>query len=147
MDLASELRSASDMLLDRLDLLRELEAKKRRMSPGTPGFAKLAAEIQGLAAQLLDASERQSEIADATVQVVAGGAGQVALTPIEEIPPLRDVQTVLAEWREAERRLGPAVAGSTEAEAAQADVTRLRAEYRRSLGEALKRANGGQETR
>ncbi len=147
MDLSSELRSTSDMFLERLDMLRELEAKKRRMSPGMSGFAELAAEIQGLAAQLLDASERQSDIADASAQAIADGDALVALTPVEEIPPTREVQTVLAEWREAERRLSLMAAGSDEIEAAESDVTRLRAEYRRSLDEAVRRTTDDQGAR
>jgi len=147
MDLASELRSTSDMFLDRLDLLRELEEKKRRMSPGTSGFADLAAQIQGLAAQLLDASERQSDIADASDEAVAGGDMPIALTPVKDIPPPRDVQTVLGEWRDAERRLGLTAAGSAEAEAAQSEVMRLRTEYRQSLDQAVKRTKDGHGAR
>lgn len=147
MDLSAELRQASDMFLERLDLLRELEGKKRRMSPGMSGFSELAEQIQGLAAQLLDASERQSDIADASAEAVASGDVPRALTPVEELPPTRDVQTVLAEWREAERRLSLMAAGSDEIEAAQSDVTRLRAEYRRSLDEAVRRTTDDQRAR
>ena len=139
MDLSTELRQASDMFLERLDLLRELEAKKRRMSPGMSGFTELAEQIQGLAAQLLEASERQSDLADASAQAVADGDVPRALTPVEELPRVRDVQTVLSEWRDAERRLNLAVAGSPGADEAKSDVTRLRAEYRRALDEVTRR--------
>ena len=40
--------------------------------------------------------------------------------------------TILADWRDAERRAAGAVAGSAEEKAARADVDRLRAEYQRA---------------
>lgn len=54
------------------------------------------------------------------------------LPPIEEVVPSREIQVILAEWRDAERRTIEATAGSAEHAQAEADANRLRAEYRRT---------------
>ena len=51
--------------------------------------------------------------------------------PIRDTPPRRDAVGILAEWRAAERALAAAAIDSQEERTAQADVERLREEYRR----------------
>ncbi|HLB45028.1 MAG TPA: hypothetical protein VJK49_06530 [Candidatus Limnocylindrales bacterium] len=57
--------------------------------------------------------------------------------------PVRDLQTILDEWRAAERRLAAAEGDSTGHAHAAADVNRLRAEYHRTyLGQSGQEAEG-----
>ena len=54
----------------------------------------------------------------------------------------RDVQTVLADWRDAERQLGDAIPGSPEAARFRAEIEVLREEYRRAHDAVVRRASG-----
>ena len=62
---------------------------------------------------------------------------QSGVRPIEAIPP-RDAADILAEWRQAERRLNAAQPGTAEEDAARADIDRLRAEYSRAFEQRSK---------
>ena len=125
---ASELRAASDTLLERLDRLHELETRKREMPPERPEFVRLAREIEDLSRALLYSSGQQVELAEEVhVDVKLGSPVD---QPIRDTPPRRDAVGVLAEWRAAERRLAAAPLGSPDEADARADVERLRAEYR-----------------
>jgi hypothetical protein len=53
------------------------------------------------------------------------------------LPYQREAEVVLAIWRDLERRLEDLEDGTPEAEEIQADVLRLRNEYRRLIDEAL----------
>jgi hypothetical protein len=126
---ASQLRKASDQLMDRLDRLYELESRKREQRPDRPEFVRLAREIEDLSRALLFTSGEQVELAEEVHADVK--AGNVAADlPIRETPPKRDAVHVLSEWRAAERRLAAAPLHSREEAEARADVERLRAEYR-----------------
>jgi hypothetical protein len=130
-----QLRSASDEVLVALEKLRELEVEKRTVSPTSPRFHTLAREVEQLADQLANTAEVQADLGEK----VARQHEQVAdpAPPIDDMS--RDVSTILAEWREAERRAATAVAGSREAAAARADAERLRAEYQRAHRRASQR--------
>jgi chromosome segregation ATPase len=130
-----QLRSASDEVLVALEKLRELEIEKRSISPTSARFHTIAREVEQLADQLASTAEVQADLGEKVAKKHADAAG--AAPPIEEIA--RDVATILAEWRDAERRAGAAKAGSSEAVAARADVERLRAEYQRAHTTATKR--------
>jgi hypothetical protein len=126
---ASDLRQASDTLMQRLDRLYELESRKRELSPERPEFIRLAREIEDLARALLFSSGQEVELAEAVhADIKAGGA--TADVSIRDTPPKRDAVGVLAEWRAAERRLQAAIAGSAEEDEARREVERLRTEYR-----------------
>ena len=56
----------------------------------------------------------------------------VELPPIEDSEQTRDVQQILTEWRDAERRLISAAPDLAEHAQAAADVSRLREEYHRA---------------
>lgn len=128
-DRASDLRNASDLLMDRLDRLYELESRKRELPPDRPEFVRLAREIEDLSRALLFTSGEQVELAEQVhAEAKAGNAGLDL--PIRETPPKRDAVAVLADWRAAERRLVAAPRGSQEETEARTDVERLRAEYR-----------------
>ena len=126
---ASELRKASDQLMDRLDRLYELESRKRELPPDRPEFIRLAREIEDLSRALLYSSGVEVELAEEIhVDVKAGTVS--ADVPIRETPPKRDAVGVLSEWRAAERRLAAAPPGSRDEADARSEVDRLRAEYR-----------------
>ena len=127
---AARLRRASDTFMSRLDRLHELESRKRELNPDLPEFVRLAREIEDLARALLQAGSQQVELAEEVHHDVKAGATE-AKQPIRETPPRRDAVAVLAEWRAAERALVAAPLDSDEERAAEADVERLRAEYRR----------------
>jgi hypothetical protein len=126
---ASDLRHASDTLMQRLDRLHELESRKRELVPDKPEFVRLAREIEDLSRALLYSSSQQVELAEAVHADVKAGDVQANL-PIRETPTKRDAVGVLAEWRAAERRLAAAPPGSREEAEARAEVERCRLEYR-----------------
>ena len=127
---AAELRRASDVFMQRLDRMNELETHKRELPPDTPEFVRLAREIEDLARALLYAGGQQVELAQ-EVHREAKQNDVVIDQAIRDTPPRRDAVSVLADWRAAERRLAAATAGSTDEKAAGAEVARLREEYRR----------------
>jgi len=127
---AAELRRASDVFMQRLDRLHELETRKRELAPDTPEFVRLAREIEDLARALLYAGGQQVELAE-EVHYEAKRSDAVIDQSIRDTPPRRDAVSVLADWRAAERRLAVAAMGSSEERAARDEVARLRGEYRK----------------
>ena len=130
-----QLRSASDQVLATLDKLRQLELEKRTISPTDPRFQEVASEVQQLADSLASTAEVQAELGEKVAEKHdKSGAEAPAIDETQ-----REVVTILAEWRDAERRLAAAAVGSPEEAMAQADVNRLRAEYKRAHFVASKR--------
>jgi hypothetical protein len=127
---AADLRKASDMFMQRLDRLHELESRKRELPPDEPEFVRLAREIEDLARALLFTGGEQVELAEA-VHYEAKRNDIAIDQPIRDTPPRRDAVTILADWRAAERRLAAADIGSDEEVAARAEAEQLREEYRR----------------
>ena len=117
-----ELRATSDSMLSMLDRVRDLESRKREHQPGTDTFAQLAWEVAELSRLISRWSELQLRQAN---EALADG---VSPTPLTDVP-LRRLDVVLAEWRQAEMRLSQSPPGSTDAEQAAAEVARLRTEY------------------
>lgn len=128
LELEQELRSTSDDVLTRLERLRELELKKRRLTPGSPRFVSIAADIEKLAASLLAKSAEQEQLGQQAAELRQ--ATGVISRRIEDVRPQREVAAILKEWREAERRLATASPGSADYVEAEAAIHRLRAEYR-----------------
>jgi hypothetical protein len=127
---AAELRRSSDAFMQRLDRLHELELRKRELPPDEPEFIRLAREIEDLARALLFSGGQQVELAEEVHREAK--ANDIAIDQsIRDTPPRRDAVAILADWRAAERRLAAAAAGSDEETGAQAEVDRLRDEYRR----------------
>lgn len=125
-----ELRVASDSFLTRIERLHALEEQKRELAAADT--ADLAREVETLTREVLEWAKRQTELAEA-VAARRSDAG-----PISTTPP-RSLSVVLAEWREAERRLAnerPVTAGW---ESARADVDRLRDEYARACHAEISR--------
>ncbi len=127
---AADLRRASDLFMQRLDRLQELETRKRELPPDEPEFVRLAREIEDMARSLLSAGGRQVELAE-TVHRDSKENDVTNDQPIRDTPPRRDAVIILAEWRAAERRLAAADIGTADEEVARSDVERLREEYRR----------------
>ncbi len=141
---ATDLRAASDLLLQRMDRLYELEQRKRELSPAQPEFMRIAREVEDVARTVLGATGLQVELAG-EVAAAAKRGSPAAQEPIRNVPPnVRDAMSILAEWRDAERRLAAAPLGSDEERIAGADVARLREEYRRrmSAGVQIDRTDG-----
>jgi hypothetical protein len=135
---SAALRGASDSLLAALDELHRLEILKREEQPGSDRFVEIARQIRDLATEVLIASNSQEHLAEAAAAVV-DARPDVAdrLSPIARTGPSREVHLVLAEWRDAERRLAAAEPGSDDAVRAEDDVRRLRLEYRTAHEAAL----------
>jgi hypothetical protein len=131
MEIDEQLRSTSDRMLETLEQLHLLEIEKRSLAPGSRRFQKLAREVERLADSMVAHAEKQAELADEAAESAQ------PLPPIEGVP--RDVTTILAEWREAERRATAAHPGSADEISARADVDRLRAEYQRAHRVASRR--------
>jgi hypothetical protein len=130
LDHAADLRRASDLFVQRLDRLQELETRKRELPPDQPEFIRLAREVEDMARSLLLAGGQQVELAEEVHREAK--ANDLAIDQsIRDTPPRRDAVTILADWRAAERRLAAPELGSDEEHEARADVDRLRDEYRR----------------
>lgn len=127
---AADLRRASDLFVQRLDRLQELEMRKRELPPDQPEFIRLAREVEDMARALLFAGGQQVELAE-EVHHEAKANDLPVDQAIRDTPPRRDAVTILADWRAAERRLAAAELGSEDEGEARSDVERLRDEYRR----------------
>jgi hypothetical protein len=127
---AANLRQASDMFMQRLDRLHDLETRKRELPPDDPEFVRLAREIEDLSRALLWSGSQQVELAEAVHHQAK--TNDIAVDqPIRDTPPRRDAVSILAEWRAAERQLSAAEPGSDDERVAKAETERLRDEYRR----------------
>lgn len=126
MNLEQGLRAASDEMLRTLDQLQVLEREKRTEAPGSARFARLASEIEKLAAMVFAQTSTQQTLAEQTQAATKAGA---EIAPIDEVVTLRDVSDILADWRAAERELAAASVDSAGHAKAAADVRRLRDEY------------------
>ena len=134
-----ELRSTSDALLASLDRLRELELEKRQTVLESPRLVELSEEIERLAKTVLGASDVQTDLARLAQGLVETGDLPGTQT-IETIADTRDVHTVLAEWRDTERRLTEIDPASPAATRLRARIETLRGEYRRAHDAAATRS-------
>jgi hypothetical protein len=129
-DTGDALRDTSDALLRDLDALATMEGEKRVLEPGDPKILELATRIEEIAARVLAGTTYQRRLSElGETQVVRGSPG-APTEPIEATE--RPMELILAEWREAERRLASASPDSVEESEARVRVKRLRDEYRRA---------------
>ncbi|HEX7948844.1 MAG TPA: hypothetical protein VF494_00735 [Candidatus Limnocylindrales bacterium] len=129
MELASDLRNASDLLMQRIDRLYELEQRKRELMPDNPEFVRLAREVEDVARAALGATGMQVELATEVADRAKRGDATVD-QPIRDVPPgPRDATIILSEWRAAERLLASAAPDSEAERSARVEVERLRREY------------------
>jgi hypothetical protein len=87
--------------------------------------------------RVLGRSVRQRELTEVARDEVDAGAPGAPKHSIATTP--REIHTILAEWRDAERRAAEAPPGSAEAKTAEAEVDRLRDEYRQAHEDATRR--------
>jgi hypothetical protein len=139
-DTGAALREASDTLLRDLEALSELEEVKRSIAPGDPRLIELAGTIEAMAERVLASSARQRELTIEANDLVDLGMPEAPTRSIDETP--RSIATILAEWRDAERRAQAAEAGSTDAAEAERAILLLKNEYRRAHEEATRQSEG-----
>jgi hypothetical protein len=118
-----ELQRSSTAFLADLDELEEMERRKAAMSPDDPARPDLARAIEDRATILLGRSAYQRRLA-------VEGFRQ------SDIARPRPVSAVLADWRDAERRLMEA---RSSLERAMDDSERYRSEYRTAFDAARER--------
>ena len=141
MSIEPNLHEVSDALLANLDRLRALELEKRSLPVGSPRIVELAKEIEELAVLVLGTSDTQVDLAKAAVREARAGELDPNVT-IEELSTApRELHVVLAEWRDAERRLADVASDSPEALRLRGDIEVLRAEYRRAHEAAARRSS------
>jgi hypothetical protein len=113
-------------VLEIIDRLRQLEEDKREAEIGTPEFVAMATEAEGLSRDVFRWSQLQDDLAKASTRRRDGGG--FSGRSIEDTP-VRPLQQILADWREAEVRLQRLVPGSPEATSATREIERLREQY------------------
>ena len=121
------LRVASDAMLRDLEMLSKLEEEKRLLEPEDQRTIHLAAQIEELAARLLEHTAEQHKL---TIRIHDDPEKAALDGPIAGMP--RTMAAILDAWREAERDLAAATPGSAAAEVAQSRVDQFREEYRRA---------------
>jgi len=132
--LSSDLRNASDVLLQRIHRLYELERRKRELLPDDPEFIRIAREVEDVAREALGATGVQLDLAAQVASRARHGDAAIVDHAIRDTPPgPRDATIILADWRAAERRLAAALPSSDDERAASGEVDRLRREYRQTI--------------
>jgi hypothetical protein len=132
------LRDTSDRLVRDLEALSTLEEEKRQLSPDDERFVDLAARIESIAMRVLVASGRQRELTEEMHHAANERPPGAQAESIEETP--RPISAILADWRDAERRLEGVEPGSAEEREVEVLVEQLREEYRQAH-EAARREN------
>jgi hypothetical protein len=131
-------RDTSDELNRDLEALSTLEDEKRQIAPDDPRFVDLATRIESIAARVLVMSGRQRELTEEMHRIADEGTTSSVPESIEDMP--RPISAILADWRDAERRLEATEAGSAEEREVEVLVEQLREEYRQAH-EAARREN------
>jgi len=122
MSVPNDLRATSDALLRDLEALGVLEDEKRTLPFDDPRLVEIAEQVEAIAGRILARTERQTILSRAVADEPASGS------TIEDVR--RPLATILAEWREVERRGADAPDGSAEAAEIEVLSLRLRQEYR-----------------
>lgn len=137
METSQALRQTSDALLRDLEVLTTIEEEKRTLTPGDPRLVELAGRVQEIAERVLSGTVRQHQLSQVVNVQVERNAPSAPTAPIEATP--RPLTAVLAEWRDAERRLAAAEPDSADFAEAKALSDALRDEYRRAYDSARRR--------
>jgi hypothetical protein len=132
------LRHTSDELIRDLEALSTLEEEKRRIAPDDARVVDLATRIESIATRVLVASGRQRELTEEMHRLADEGSPAEVPESIEATS--RPISAILADWRDAERRLRGTKAGSAEEREVEVLVEQLREEYR-AAHEAARREN------
>ena len=126
MSTRNDLRATSDALLRDLEALAVLEDQKRTLALDDPRLVELAVQVEEIAGRVLARTERQTILSQAAAAEAPGGGAT-----IDDVR--RPISTILAEWREVERRGLDAPAGSAEAAGIEILSLRLRQECREAF--------------
>jgi hypothetical protein len=129
------LRVTSDAILRDLEALIVLEERKRALPLDDPALVDLARQVREIAGRILDRS------GDQIVQTAAAVADPNAVAPLATIP--RTPASILAEWRELERRALTAPEGSAERMEIEILASQLRDEYRTAFEAATRNDTRG----
>jgi hypothetical protein len=129
MSVPGDLRATSDALLRDLEALGVLEEEKRTLPLDDPRLVEIAEQVQAIAARVLAGSERQTVLSRAAAEEPASRSS------IEDVR--RPPATILAEWRDVERRAVGAADGSAEAAELEVLASRLRQEYREAFSQRM----------
>jgi hypothetical protein len=131
-DLADEmavLRAASDQLKMAITEVDARERRKRGMRPGEPAFLELARAVRVAAEAVLELARREER----TALEIERESPDALLPPIERMTPAKELAHILDRWRDVEKRLVDAEAGSPEAEELMTEFERLRDAYAAAL--------------
>ncbi|HSK52768.1 MAG TPA: hypothetical protein VLA44_08435 [Clostridia bacterium] len=124
----TDLRATSDALVRDLAALGALEEEKRELRLDDPRLVEIAEQVEVIAARVLAGSERQTTLAKEVADAPTDGSS------IDDVR--RPLASILAEWREVERRAADVPEGSAEAAEIEILASRLRAEYRDAYSKA-----------
>ena len=136
-DTGEALRKTSDALLRDLEVLATIEEEKRHLQPGDPKLVELSVRIEEIAGRVLVGTVQQRKLSERGESEIAAGSPAAPAVSIDEMP--RPIDAILAERREAERRLSASAPGSVDEIEGKALVERLRDEYRRAHEAARER--------
>jgi hypothetical protein len=125
MSLPDDLRATSDALLRDLEALGVLEEEKRTLPLDDPRLVEIAEQVESIAGRVLERTERQTILSRAAAAEPASGSS------IDDVR--RPIATILADWREVERRAVQAPEGSAEAAELEVLSLRLRQECREAF--------------
>lgn len=131
MDLATQLRTTSDTLLQALDRLAELETEKRQLQPGDPRLVELARTVERISNEITGLTGAQREMTETENALVSAGSASAPTHSIEDTT--RPLAVVLEEWRRTERDLEALPEDSDERQRLRARSQELKAEYRRGF--------------
>lgn len=127
------LRDVSDGLLSDLDLLVQLEQRKRLLKPDDPEANDVARQVAVIAERVLRRSISEEQLTRHAHEAAKSGDEDAPTRSINETP--RAIHAILEDWRAAERRLTAAAAGTPEHAAAARDCEQFRVEYQRSFNQ------------
>lgn len=125
MSVTNDLRATSDGLLRDLEALTVLEDEKRTLPLDDPRLVEIAEQVETIAGRVLARTERQTILSRAAADEPASGS------TIDDVR--RPIATILAEWREVERRGADVPEGSAEAAEIEVLSLRLRVECREAF--------------
>jgi hypothetical protein len=125
------LREVSDGLLDDLELLAQLEERKRLMEPDDPRAHELAQQVAVLASRVLSWSISEEKITKDALESARQGDADAPSRSIEQTP--RATRAILEDWRAAERRVAAASPGTADHAKAALEAERFRQEYQQAF--------------
>ena len=122
---AEMLRATSDGLVQAIAEVDARERQKRGVPPADPSFPTLARQVRVAAELVLELARLEEVKANET----STDPGATALPPIEAVSPMKELEGILAAWRDVEQRLNAAQPGTPEAAALMVEFEQLRKRY------------------